>query len=176
MKWLKRVILAIVAVIAVLLVVGLLLPSGFKVQRSLQIAAPPAKVYPLLAEPRQWKTWAIWNQRDPAMQIQYSGPESGTGATWSWQSKTEGNGIMEFTAATPNEGIKYSLSFPDFGMTSRGEMRLRPEGSGTRVTWTNEGDMGTNPVNRYFGLVMDSMVGPDFEAGLKNLKALAERG
>ena len=54
-------------------------------------------------------------------------------------------------------------------------MRLRPEGSGTRVTWTNEGDMGTNPVNRYFGLMMDSMVGPDFEAGLKNLKALAER-
>ena len=50
-----------------------------------------------------------------------------------------------------------------------------PDGSGTRVTWTNEGDMGANPVNRYFGLMMDSMVGPDFEAGLKNLKALAER-
>ncbi len=55
-------------------------------------------------------------------------------------------------------------------------MRLTPDGSGTRVTWTNEGDMGANPVNRYFGLMMDRMVGPDFEAGLKNLKALAERG
>ncbi len=56
MKWLKRVILAVWRVVAVLLVVGLLLPSGFKVQRSLQIAAPPAKIYPLIADPRQWKT------------------------------------------------------------------------------------------------------------------------
>lgn len=176
MKWLKRVIFAVAAVIALLLVIGLVLPSGFKVQRSMLITAPAAKVYPLIAEPRQWKNWAIWNQRDPSMKVEYSGPESGKGAKWSWQSKTEGNGMMEFSAATPNEGIQYSLSFPDFGMTSHGEMRLTPDGSGTRVTWTNEGDMGANPVNRYFGLMMDSMVGPDFDAGLKNLKTLAERG
>jgi len=36
--------------------------------------------------------------------------------------------------------------------------------------------MGGSPVNRYFGLLMDRMVGPDFEGGLTNLKALAEKG
>jgi hypothetical protein len=61
-------------------------------------------------------------------------------------------------------------------MSSRGILLLAPDGSGTRVTWTNEGDMGSSPINRYFGLMMDSMVGPDFDAGLRNLKALAERG
>ncbi len=176
MKWLKRVVVAVVGLVALLLVIGLLLPSGFKVQRSMQIAAPPAKVYPLIADPRQWKNWSVWNQRDPAMQMQYSGADSGAGAKWSWQSKTEGNGAMEFTAAVPNERIVYALSFPDMGMTSRGELQLVPEGTGTRVTWTNEGDMGGNPINRYFGAMMDSLVGPDFEAGLNNLKAAAERG
>lgn len=176
MKWLKRVVVAVVGLVALLLVIGLLLPSGFKVQRSMQIAAPPAKVYPLIADPRQWKNWSVWNQRDPAMQMQYSGADSGAGAKWSWQSKTEGNGAMEFTAAVPNERIVYALSFPDMGMTSRGELQLVPEGTGTRVTWTNEGDMGGNPINRYFGVMMDSLVGPDFEAGLNNLKAAAERG
>ena len=176
MKWLKRVVVAVVGLVAVLLVIGLLLPSGFKVQRSVQIAAPPSKVYPLIADPRQWKNWSVWNQRDPAMQMQYSGADSGAGAQWSWQSKTEGNGAMEFTTAVPNERIVYALSFPDMGMTSRGELQLVPEGAGTRVTWTNEGDMGGNPINRYFGVMMDSMVGPDFEAGLNNLKAAAERG
>jgi carbon monoxide dehydrogenase subunit G len=83
---------------------------------------------------------------------------------------------MEFTAAVPNRRVDYSLAFQDFGMSSRGQLRLTPEGEGTRVTWTNEGDMGGNPVNRYFGLLMDRMVGPDFEAGLANLKAAAERG
>jgi len=176
MKWLRRVLVAVVAVVALIWVIGLLLPSGFRVQRVVVIAAPPAKVYPLIADPRAWKRWAVWNQRDPAMQLQYSGAESGTGAKWSWQSKTEGSGTMEFTAAVPNESVMYTLSFPDSGMTSHGELRLAPDGAGTRITWTNEGEMGGSPITRYFGLLMDGMVGPDFAAGLANLKALAERG
>ena len=176
MKWLKRVAFAVVAVIALLLVIGLLLPSGFKVQRSMQIAAPAAKIYPLVADPRQWKQWTVWNRRDPAMQMTYSGAASGVGAKWSWQSKTEGNGQMEFIAAIPNERIDYTLAFPEFGMNSRGQLLLVPDGAGTRVTWTNEGDMGGSPINRYLGLLMDRMVGPDFEGGLTNLKGLAEKG
>jgi hypothetical protein len=54
-------------------------------------------------------------------------------------------------------------------------MKLEPAGQGTRVTWTNEGDVGSSPINRYFAQAMDRLVGPDFEAGLKNLKAIAER-
>jgi hypothetical protein len=37
------------------------------------------------------------------------------------------------------------------------------------------GDMGSNPLFRWFALTMDSMVGKDFSAGLANLKALAEK-
>ena len=176
MKWFKRIAFTLVAVVALLLVIGLLLPSGFKVQRSVQIAAPASKVYPMIADPRQWNKWTVWNRRDPGMQMTYSGAESGVGAKWSWQSKTEGNGEMEFIAAMPNERIDYTLAFPEFGMNSRGQILLAPDGAGTRVTWTNEGDMGSSPVNRYFGLVMDRLVGPDFEAGLNNLKGLAEKG
>jgi len=55
MKWLRRIVVAVAAVIALLLVIGMLLPSGFKVQRSVQVAAPPSKIYPLIVEPRQWK-------------------------------------------------------------------------------------------------------------------------
>ena len=69
MKWLKRIAFAVVAVIALLLVIGLLLPSGFKVQRSVQVAAPASKIYPLIVDPRQWKQWTVWNRRDPAMQM-----------------------------------------------------------------------------------------------------------
>lgn len=175
MKWLKRIIVAIVALIIIVVAVGFFLPSGFKVQRSVEMAAPPSKVYPLIAAPRQWKNWTVWNQRDPAMEIEYSGPESGVGAKWSWKSKTEGNGAMEFTAVTPDQRVEYRLDFPDLGMTSRGQLLLQPSGAGTRVTMINEGDVGGNPLNRYFAVMMDSLVGSDFEAGLKNLKALAEK-
>ncbi len=176
MKWLKRAAIAVVVLIALFAGIGLLLPSAFKVQRSVEIAAPAERVYPLVAAPAQWRSWTVWNQRDPAMAIQYAGPPAGAGASWSWQSKTEGNGKMDFTEAVENQRIAYRLSFPDMGMESKGLVMIEPAGSGVRVTWTNEGDMGASPVNRWFGLAMDRLVGPDFEGGLANLKKLAEKG
>ena len=35
--------------------------------------------------------------------------------------------------------------------------------------------MGSNPLMRWFALFGDKMVGGDFEAGLANLKVLAEK-
>lgn len=175
MKWFARIALGLLVAIGLLLAAGLLLPSAFKVQRGLDMAAAPERIYPLIADPREWKRWSVWNRRDPAMTMQYSGAESGTGARWAWKSASEGNGEMEFTNAAPNERVDYALAFPDMGMRSSGQLRLERTATGTRVTWTNEGDMGGNPVNRYFALFMDRLVGPDFEGGLANLKALVER-
>jgi uncharacterized protein YndB with AHSA1/START domain len=177
MKWLLRMVAVLVLVALGVVAAGWLLPAEFKVKRSVQVAAPAEKVYALIADPREWKRWGVWSRRDPAMKMDYSGAPSGQGAKWSWQSASEGNGVMEFTAAVPPEKVAYRLSFPDMGMQSTGELLIAPAGSaGVIVTWTNEGDMGSNPVNRWFGLFMDRLVGPDFEAGLNHLKALAEAG
>lgn len=161
---------------AVLVVGGWVLSPKFTVVRSVTVAAAPDTVYALIADPRRWKEWSVWNRRDPQMQITYSGPPSGAGAAWAWQSKTEGDGKMTFTAAEPGRQLAYELYFPDFGTTSRGDLALAPEGTGTRVAWTMNGDMGSNPLFRWLALFADGMVGKDFEAGLANLKALAEKG
>ena len=82
---------------------------------------------------------------------------------------------MTFTAAEPGRRLGYDLYFPDFGTTSSGALELAAEGSGTKVTWTMNGNMGSNPLFRWIALFGDKMVAPDFEAGLSNLKALAEK-
>ena len=51
---------------------------------------------------------------------------------------------------------------------------LVPEGTGTRVTWTLDTDFSGSLIGRYFGLALDRMVGPDYEKGLAQLKAVAE--
>ena len=166
----------VVVVLAVVLVAGgFLLPSTFSVTRSTLVAAPPDKVYALVADPRGWKEWSVWNRRDPAMRIEYGGPASGAGASWAWQSKSEGDGKMTFTAAEPGKLVAFDLYFPDFGTTSKGELRFTPEGDGTRVTWTMNGDFGTNPLMHWFTLLADRITGQDFDGGLANLKALAEK-
>jgi uncharacterized protein YndB with AHSA1/START domain len=175
MKWFKRILIGLVALALLFAVVGLALPSHFRIERSVTIAAPAEKVYPLIAAPAEWKRWSVWNQRDPDMRIEYGGPAAGAGARWSWRSETEGNGEMQFTEAVPGQRLAYRLSFPELGMHSSGLLRIEPEARGVRVSWSNEGEMGASPVNRWFGLFMDRLVGPDFEAGLANLKRLAEQ-
>ena len=117
----------------------------------------------------------MWNRRDPNMKIDYAGPESGLGAKWSWESKAEGSGEMEFTQAEPNKLLGYRLTFKDFNSTSIGTLKLEPEGAATKVTWSFAGKAGNNPMMRYMGLMMDGMIGKDFDAGLANLKVLAEQ-
>jgi uncharacterized protein YndB with AHSA1/START domain len=167
--------LAIIGIVALAVVgVGFFLPSKFEVQRSVVIQAPPGKVYDLVSDPRTWAKWSVWNQRDPNMHVTYSGPPFGQGAKWAWVSASEGSGSMEFVKVDPNRRIDYTLSFPEFGMKSAGEWQFEPQGTGTKVTWSNRGDVGANPLKHYLSWMMDRMVGPDFEAGLANLKKLAE--
>lgn len=175
MKLLKRLVLGLAGLVVLLLMISLLLPSHYAVQRSTDIQAPVDKVDAHLDAPAAWKAWTVWNRRDPQMKIAYSGPERGVDAGWRLENATEGNGSMVFTAVAPNHQLSYRLEFPDMGMVSTGVVRLEPAGAATRETWTNEGDMGHNPVNRYFGLLMDKMVGPDFESGLANLKQIVEQ-
>lgn len=167
---------AVVAVLAVVLVGGGLLLSGrFSVVRSTVVSASPDKVYGLLADPRQWKQWSAWNRRDPAMQITYSGPDAGSGAVWAWKSASQGDGRMSFTTAEPGRRLGYELFFPDFGTTSTGEFTLEATAGGTRVIWRMDGNMGRNPLFRWMALMADGMVGKDFDEGLANLKAVAEK-
>jgi len=146
MRWLLRIAAALVVLVVVLAAVGFMLPSRFHVERSVEIGAPAGKIYGLIADPHEWKRWTVWNQRDPAMKMAYSGPASGVGAGWSWVSKTEGTGNMEFTDARPDERIGYKLTFPEFGMQSAGALTLAAAGGKVRVTWTNEGELGGNPI------------------------------
>lgn len=163
-------------VLGIVLVVGALLISPtYRVERTVTINAPPSKIYPLIASPKVWPRWTVWSQRDPGMKMSFSGAESGTGAKWAWEDK-DGKGHMEFTHAEPDRAIRYRLDFPDMSMSSTGALTLTPADNATRVSWTNEGDMGFNLVGRWFVPFMDGMMGPDFEAGLANLKSLAEKG
>jgi uncharacterized protein YndB with AHSA1/START domain len=175
MKTLKWLLGFVVAVAAILVLGGYALSPKFTVERVTVVAAPPEKVFAFVDDPRRWKEWTVWNQRDPAMTITYSGPPSGAGAGWEWKSKTQGDGKMTFTAAEAAKRLAYDLYFPDFGTTSNGELLFTAEGSGTKVRWIMNGDMGSNPLFRWLTLFSDRMVGPDFEAGLAGLKALAEK-
>ena len=163
------------AIALVIVLVGVFLPSSFSVARTARIDAPAERIYDYVVEPRKWTQWSVWTRRDPQMRITYAGPPFGIGARWSWESRKEGNGSMQLTRVEPARRVEYSLFLPDFNMRSGGAITLEPAAGGTLVTWTQKGDVGGNPLKHYLAAAMDRMVGPDFEQGLANLKALAEK-
>ena len=168
-------ILGVLAVLVLLLVlVAFVLPRQYRVERVLVINAKPETVLALVADLRAWKNWGAWQERDPQMKLSYSAQPTGVGAWSAWESKMEGNGKMTIIEQTVTK-VTYQLEFPDVGMKSTGWIELRPQGGGLQAVWVDSGDLGINPMNRWFGLFLDKMIGPDFERGLSNLKKLAEK-
>lgn len=170
---LKLLGIALAGLIALLLVGGWLLKPGYRVERSQLVNAPAERIYAHLDSSAGWQRWGVWYRRDPQMAVTARGAAAGAGAGWDWTSVSQGKGSMTLTAAESGRRVAYELRIDDFKPSS-GELRLEPEAQGTRVIWLMQGDMGGNPIHRWFGLFMDRLVGPDFEAGLGNLKQLAE--
>lgn len=175
MEVLKK--LATVVVFIILLAVGgsFLISPDFKVVRSIEIDASQEEIFQYIVDLKQWKNWGVWFKRDPRMQVAYSGPEKQVGMKSEWISVTEGSGNMVIEVIEPNKRMIYSLSFPEFSMQSTGEIVLSATKEGkTEVTWMDYGTLEGFPLQRYFLLGLDDMLGPDFEAGLVGLKELSE--
>lgn len=175
MKILKRVGLAVVAVLAILVIVSLFLPREATVSRSIEIAAPPAAIFPLVGDLRRFNEWSPWAERDPAAVFTFTGPVDGIGQTMNWTSKVPelGAGSMSLTRLDPDREVEMSLDLGRGGRATA-DLLLAASGALTVVTWSFRADLGYNPVARYFGLMMDGMVGPDFDKGLARLKVAAE--
>lgn len=171
---LKKVVFAILLLPILLIAVSFFLPSRYRVERSVLVTAKPEAIFPLLNELRRWPEWTAWTtNREPSLVYTQSGPASGVGAVQSWTANS-GNGTIKLTASDPAKGIGYELNFNEGRFVATGRIEMAAVEAGTRVTWTTEGDLGANPVGRYLGLLMDKMMGVDFELGLANLKSRFE--
>lgn len=174
MKPIRKVLLGVALFFFIILGVGWILPSSFHVERQILINAQPDAIFTHIGDLHNWQKWGVWFERDPQMEVTFSGTAGTVGMTSSWISESQGSGEMEIIAIEPNKMMSYRLFFPEFGMGSTGKILLQSQGDKTLVIWQDFGDVGSNPINHYFAALMDTMIGPDFEQGLENLKTLTE--
>ena len=151
--------------------------KSFTVERSITIAAPAQRVYPEIVDFHRWTEWSPWERLDPNLQRAYSGPDVGVGATYEWSgTRKVGAGRMEIVdAAEPSTiGIKLDFLKP-FKSHSQTRFTLAPGAGTTTVTWAMKGPKTF--ATKLMGIFtsMDKVVGGDFEKGLEQLKAVAER-
>jgi carbon monoxide dehydrogenase subunit G len=172
LKWLFY----IIVVAAVMLVAGsFLLPSSVTVMRSIEIAAPPEKVFALVGDLRRFNEFSPWALIDPETKYVFEGPESGVGQKMSWTSANEnvGTGSQTVIVYEPPTRVATELDFGQMGK-STATWELEPAGAGTKVNWGFHSQVD-GIVARWFGLMFDRWIGADYETGLQRLKAAAER-
>ena len=149
----------------------------FRVERTTTVNAPAAKIYPFIDDFHRWTTWSPYEKLDPAMRRTYAGAQSGRGAVYEWDGDNRaGAGRMEITDATAPSNITIKLDFSrPFEGHNTAEFSLVPAGDGTAVTWAMHGPSPFVAKLMSLFFSFDKLVGKDFETGLANLKAVAER-
>lgn len=174
---LRKILIALGVIIAVVLVAAAFQPADFQVSRSTLISAPPAALFAEVNDLQRWKTWSPYEKLDPAMKRTFAGPPAGVGAAYGWEGNSQsGTGQMTITESQPAEKVVIRLDFlKPMEATSYATFRFAPEGSQTRVTWSMAGHNGYLGKLFCMFMNMDKMVGAQFEEGLATLKANAEK-
>jgi uncharacterized protein YndB with AHSA1/START domain len=177
MKVLKIIALVFVVAIGAVLALAATKPDSFRVERSIIINAPPEKIFALLNDFHQWGSWSPWEKMDPAMKRTFSGAAKGKGAIYGWEGNKEvGTGRMEITESSPPSKMVVKLDFlKPFEAHNFADYTLNGNGNLTTVTWGMYGPSPYVVKIMHVFISMDSMVGKDFETGLANLKAVAEK-
>jgi polyketide cyclase/dehydrase/lipid transport protein len=176
----KKILLGIVVMLVVLIAVCLVLimmqPAHYQVERSATINAPAPAVFTLVNDFHKWDSWSPWAKLDPTMKQSYDGAPAGSGAMYSWAGNSQvGEGKMTIVESHPSDLVKIKLEFiKPFAATNATDFTFTPSGNSTNVKWTMSGD--NNFVGKAFSLFMnmDKMIGADFEKGLAKMKTVAE--
>jgi len=171
------IVIIIVAASISVLVFAATRSDTLRVTRSTVIRASPEQIFALIDDFHYWTKWAPQDTEDPTMTRTYSGAARGVGAISDWEgAPSAGKGRMSITESLPGLGISVRVDFEKpFKAHNLNRFTLEPAGSSTNVTWAMEG------TNVYMTKVMsvfvnlDRMMGKHFEAGLDNLRMIAER-
>ena len=174
---LKIVVIIIVVAIAAVLGYASTQSDVLRVERSTTIKAPPEKIFGVLNDFHNWQSWSPYEKLDPEMKRTLSGADNGKGAVYAWDGAGKaGAGRMEIIESAPASKVTIKLDFSrPFEGHSTAEYTLVPQGDTTKLTWAM---VGPAPfITKLMGIFvnLDTMIGKDFEDGLANLKALAEK-
>ena len=174
MNTLVRVLGGLALVLLLLVVVAFFLPASSHVERSVLIDAKPMDAFTLVNYLPNWQKWSPWYELEPEARLTYSEPASGNGAWYSWVGDKTGSGKLTLAKVESPRRIETDLYFEGQG-DAEADFVFEPVGEDqVRVTWMFDTEHGNNPAARYFGLMMDGFLGPDYERGLANLKREAE--
>lgn len=101
---LKKILIALAAIVLIFVVVVAMQPSELHVERTAEIAAPQADVFARVNDFHKWDAWSPWAKLDPAAKVGFEGPPEGQGTVMTWSGNDQvGEGKMTLVESRPGE-------------------------------------------------------------------------
>jgi len=178
MKIIKKILLGIVLIIALLLVAGLFMRKDYMVERDIVIKKPNQVVFDYVKILKNQQNYSTWTNSDPNTKITYTGTDGTVGAVSAWSgNKDVGKGEQEIKKITEGQRIDVELRFiePFEGRADAYFITEAIDSTQTKIKWGIKGE-DKYPMNiMQLFINYDDMMGTQFEAGLKNLKTVLEK-
>jgi hypothetical protein len=176
MTRLIEILISFAIVAALMLLVGLVLPSSRHLSSSVETNRKQTIVFDTVNSLRRFKDWNPLVLRDPKAKLELSGPASGVGAKLTYASTADavGDGSWEIIESVPGKSVKFAVDDNKHGHDKFSEFTLKPTGQGAvkrniEITQTYDVKYGWNLLGRYAGLYVSSHVGDDMKLGLSRL-------
>lgn len=179
MKIIKIIFISIGILIAILLVVALLIPKDYKLERSIVIQSPKDSVFNYIKHLKNQNEYSVWGKMDPNWETSFTGVDGTVGFVSAWESdvKNVGTGSQTITKIVEGDFIETRLNFEKpFKAENYTQISTSAMGAtNTKVTWGFNGSY-PYPMN-IMKLVfnMEKLIGKDFEDGLKSMKVILEK-
>jgi uncharacterized protein YndB with AHSA1/START domain len=160
----------------VLCTIGLVLPSYFKIEKTIEINASTDEIFPYINSLHKWKQWTVINPTtDVTMDVEYHGSKTGVGSIMIYEGDRVGQGEIQIYDNEDNSKVDFTLLM-NKRIESTGHIYLKPIGlEKSEVTIVLEGDVGFHLANRYIILTLDQLVGRLFKESLSRLKTVTEK-
>ncbi|MDA3893191.1 MAG: GyrI-like domain-containing protein [Salinivirgaceae bacterium] len=175
MKTLKKILLALLGIIAIMLIIGLTQPSEITIERSIEIDAPLEMVYDQVNNLHNWEKWSPWHKIDTAMGLSYGNGGIGKDASYSWTSehKSVGSGMLTIIDSKPFEFINTTMDFGDQG-TGTANFKFVETDAGVKVSWDMNSAIGKNPFMRLMGIMIRKSITAAYDRGLEDIENQCE--
>jgi hypothetical protein len=169
---LKKILIGLGGLIALLIIVAFFLPGKTEVSKSATINAPDSVLFAEINSLERWQTWQYWNTLDDKIIITYGDKKEGQGANYSWDGPKMGKGTITITESVPNRSVATDLLFSESNL-AKALYTLEPDGGGTKMTMNFSAENGMNPIARWMGVIMKPEIEKSFDYALDKLKEKA---
>ncbi len=167
----------VIALVAIVLIGGLIGPKSCQTERSIVIHASPHTIFAQLSDYRRWPQWSPWYELDTTCRYDYFGTQGDADAGVRWEGNDKaGAGEMRTIEIAQDMKFVYRITFiKPFKSVAHGTFTLDTmPGGDTRVTWAFNTEISfiMRPMMLFFD--MKKSIGADYDKGLGKLKKLCE--